>query len=216
MQGTGMFTTQVKSLFLECGIRRSLLPGELLQEKGTRADRVFFLTKGQVRTFCLSPAGDEISLFYLGPDSLIGNEALIPQSQVMVSVSAMTPAEVYSLPPERFLGLWQERGLPLQDLIAHYVQRITLLSDYICCAHFQEADQRVAYFLYACCAGSGTDVRYTHEQIAAVTGTSRVTVSRVLSRFRRAGIIAQDYRRIRVLDARRLSEVFSSLGYFLD
>ena len=31
-----------------------------------------------------------------------------------------------------------------------------------------------------------------------------------------AGIIAQDYRRIRILDARRLSEVFSSLGYFLD
>ena len=50
----------------------------------------------------------------------------------------------------------------------------------------------------------------------AVTGTSRVTVSRILSRFRKAGIIAQDYRRIRILDARRLSEVFSSLGYFLD
>ena len=134
----------------------------------------------------------------------------------MVSVSAMAAVEAYTLPPERFLGLWQERQLPLQDLIAHYVQRITLLSDYICCAHFQEADQRVAYFLFTCCAGSRADIRYTHEQIAAVTGISRVTVSRILSRFRKAGIIAQDYRRIRILDARRLSEVFSSLGYFLD
>lgn len=216
MQGDERITPRVKELFTEYGVRRTFEAGEIFQEKGARADRLFFLVKGQARTFCLGPAGDEISLFYLGPDNLVGNEALMPRARVMVSVAAITAVEAYTLPPERFLRLWQDKGLPLQELLTHYVQRIALLSDYICCAHFQEADQRVAYFLYACCDGSGTDVRYTHEQIAAVTGTSRVTVSRILSRFRRAGIIAQDYRRIRVLDARRLSEVFSSLGYFLD
>ena len=216
MQERRLITSRVRELFLEYGVRRTFAAGECLLEKGAAADRAFFLVAGQVRTFCLSPAGDEISLFYLGPDSLIGNEALMFHSRVMVSVAAMVPVEAYALPPARFLELWQEKELPLEDLIAHYVQRIALLSDYICCSHFQDADQRVAYFLHACCAGAGPDVRYTHEQIAAVTGVSRVSVSRALGRFRKAGIIAQDYRRIRVLHPQRLSGVFSGLGYFLD
>ncbi len=185
-------------------------------EKGTRANRAFFLVKGQVRTFCLSPAGDEITLFYLGPDSLIGNEALMLNPHVMVSVAAISPAEVSTMPPERILRIWKEKDLPLQDLIAHYVQRIALLSDCICCAHFLDADKRVAYFLHACCDSSGPLIAYTHEQIAAITGVSRVSVSRILAKFRKEGIISQDYRRIEVLDPEGLAGIFSSLGYFLD
>lgn len=216
MQKRRLITPRVKEIFAKYGVKRSLEAGELLVEKGTRANRVFFLVKGQVRTFCLSPAGDEISLFYLGPDSLIGNEALMMNPHVMVSVAAITPAEVYTLPPERFLRIWKERDLPLQDLIAHYVQRIALLSDYICCSHFQDADKRVAYFLHTCCDSTGPVVAYTHEQFAAITGVSRGSVTRILGKFRKAGIISQNYRRIEVLDPQLLSGVFSSLGYFLD
>ena len=54
------------------------------------------------------------------------------------------------------------------------------------------------------------------EQIAAITGMSRVSVTRILKQFREAGILRQAYRRIEILDPQRLSEVFDSLGYFLD
>ena len=216
MQKRKLITPRVREIFVRYGVRRSLQAGELLLEKGRRADWVFFLVRGQVRTFCLSPAGDEITLFYLGPDSLIGNEALMRHPHVMVSVAAIKPAEVYALPPDQFLRLWREEDLPLQDLIAHYVQRIALLSDYLCCSHFPDADKRVAYFLHTCCESSGPVIAYTHEQIAAITGISRVSVSRILSRFREAGIIAQNYRRIEVLNPGRLTSVFSELGYFLD
>lgn len=79
-----------------------------------------------------------------------------------------------------------------------------------------EDDKRVAYFLHSCYASTGPVISYTHEQIAAITGMSRVSVTRILKRFREAGILSQEYRRIRILDAQRLSEVFHSLGYFLD
>ena len=54
------------------------------------------------------------------------------------------------------------------------------------------------------------------EQIAAITGMSRVSVTRILKQFREAGILRQSYRRIEILAPQRLSEVFASLGYFLD
>lgn len=202
--------------FVKYGVRRQYRSGEVLLEKGAPSTQAGFLVKGQLRTFCLGPSGDEISLFYLGPGNLFGSSALVYHAKVMVSVSAISPAEVYLLAADRFWKLWQEHGYPPQDLMAHFVRRITMLSDYICCSHFLEDDKRVAYFLHTCCASSGPAIPYTHEQIAAITGMSRVSVTRILKQFREAGILRQAYRRIEILDPQRLSEVFDSLGYFLD
>ena len=158
----------------------------------------------------------DFSLFYLGPGELFGSNALIDHPKVMVSVAAISPAEAYLLSADRFWTHWQESGFPPQDLMAHFIRRITLLSDYICCSHFLEDDKRVAYFLHTCCASSGPSIPYTHEQIAAITGMSRVSVTRILKQFREAGILRQAYRRIEILDQQRLMEVFDGLGYFLD
>lgn len=206
----------VREIFTKYGVKRQYHTGEVVQAKGELSTQTGFLIRGQLRTFCLGPSGDEISLFYLGPGSLFGSNALIGHPRVMVSVAAISPAEVFLLPADRFWAYWQEGGFPPQDLMAHFVRRITLLSDYICCSHFLEDDKRVAYFLHTCCASSGPSIPYTHEQIAAITGMSRVSVTRILKQFREAGILRQAYHRIEILDSQRLSEVFDSLGYFLD
>ena len=170
MSGDIQISPHVGELFVKYGVRRQYRSGEVLLEKGALSAQAGFLVKGQLRTFCLGPSGDEISLFYLGPGNLFGSSALVYHAKVMVSVSAISPAEVYLLAADRFWKLWQEHGYPPQDLMAHFVRRITMLSDYICCSHFLEDDKRVAYFLHTCCASSGPSIPYTHEQIAAITG----------------------------------------------
>ena len=166
MSGDIQISPHVGELFVKYGVRRQYRSGEVLLEKGALSAQAGFLVKGQLRTFCLGPSGDEISLFYLGPGNLFGSSALVYHAKVMVSVSAISPAEVY--------------------------------------------------LLDTCCASSGPSIPYTHEQIAAITGMSRVSVTRILKQFREAGILRQSYRRIEILAPQRLSEVFASLGYFLD
>ena len=206
----------VREIFTKYGTRRRYHAGEVLEQKGDAALQAGYLAEGHIRTFCLSPNGDEISLFYLGPGELFGSAALLSRSPVMVSLSAVTDAEACLLPADRFWARWAEAGGTPQDLLTHFVRRIAMLSDYLCCAHFTADDKRVASFLHTCCAASGPVIPYTHEQIAAVTGMSRISVTRILRRFREAGILRQAYRRIEVLQPHRLLEVFGSLGYFLD
>ena len=158
MSGDIQISPHVGELFVKYGVRRQYRSGEVLLEKGALSAQAGFLVKGQLRTFCLGPSGDEISLFYLGPGNLFGSSALVYHAKVMVSVSAISPAEVYLLAADRFWKLWQEHGYPPQDLMAHFVRRITMLSDYICCSHFLEDDKRVAYFLHTCCASSGPSI----------------------------------------------------------
>ena len=134
----------------------------------------------------------------------------------MVSLSAVTDAEACLLPADRFWARWAEAGGTPQDLLTHFVRRIAMLSDYLCCAHFTEDDKRVAYFLHTCCAASGPVIPYTHEQIAAVTGMSRISVTRILRRFRRLASSGRPTGASRCCSHTGLLEVFGSLGYFLD
>ena len=125
MSGDIQISPHVGELFVKYGVRRQYRSGEVLLEKGALSAQAGFLVKGQLRTFCLGPSGDEISLFYLGPGNLFGSSALVYHAKVMVSVSAISPAEVYLLAADRFWKLWQEHGYPPQDLMAHFVRRIS-------------------------------------------------------------------------------------------
>ena len=92
MSGDIQISPHVGELFVKYGVRRQYRSGEVLLEKGALSAQAGFLVKGQLRTFCLGPSGDEISLFYLGPGNLFGSSALVYHAKVMVSVSAISPA----------------------------------------------------------------------------------------------------------------------------
>ena len=206
----------IKDIFLARGQARSCTAGQLLLEKGEPVTRVGFITEGHARTFVTNAQGDEVTLFYLGPDNIIGSEAFTSLTTVRVNVEAISPVTLYTMAPEEFLQTWQAQGLPLQDLLGQFVSRIMMLSDYICCAHLKENHKRIAYFLHSEFDRSGDSLPYSNEQIAAITGINRVSVNRILNQFSREGAIALEYRRIRILDAEKLLAVFGTLGYFLD
>ena len=206
----------IKEVFVRRGHKQVYAAGQLLAEKGTPVTKVGFLAEGHARTFVTNQDGDDVTLFYIGPDNLICSEALTSYSTVMVSVESLTPVTLYAMAPEEFLRVWQEEGLPIQDIIDQLVSRIMMLSDYICCAHLRENDKKIAYFLYSEYSRSGDSIPYTHQQIAAITGINRVSVSRILNQLARDGCIALEYRRVRVLDPQGLLRCFNTLGYFLD
>lgn len=192
---------------------KSFAARQTLKCEGDEAKEVCYITRGQVRAFCSSPDGEELTLFYIGAENMIFTESLtLPPARIIRNSETCTAVEMYVLPAERFLTLWQQEGYPLQELLEHFVRRFELLHEYICCAHFRENDKRVAYLLYTNFRRSGTAVKYTHEQIAAITGINRVSVSRILNGMAREGIISLGYRKINVLDPEALSRVFNALG----
>ena len=207
----------VREIFTKYGTRRRYHAGEVLEQKGDAALQAGYLAEGHIRTFCLSPNGDEISLFYLGPGELFGSAALLSRSPVMVSLSAVTDAEGLPAAGGPLLGPLGRGGRdapgpadPFCPADRHAV-RLSLLRP------FHGGRQAVAYFLHTCCAASGPrHPLHPRGRSRPSPGMSRISVTRILRRFREAGILRQAYRRIEVLQPHRLLEVFGSLGYFLD
>ena len=54
----------------------------------------------------------------------------------------------------------------------------------------------------------------THEQIASVTGMSRVTATRVMNSLAEKGFIGQEYKHIRVTDREALKHVFENKEFY--
>ena len=72
---------------------------------------------------------------------------------------------------------------------------------------FQRLDQRLA----GCLLGHGTVLQVTHQALADELGTVREIVSRLLSRFDRAGWVRLARERIEILDAAALAQVAQGL-----
>lgn len=206
----------LESIFFEFGLLRHYSAGQLLVEKGQMATQSCYIAKGCARTFCINPDGDDITLFYIEPNNMICCESLLPDALVNVSVQAITPVEMYTIPRERFLDLWVAQGHGIQELFRPLVTRLTLLSDYICCAHFRENNKKVAYFLYSCYMRMGPVVPYSNEQIADVIGINRVSVNRILNSLAKSEVVELGYKKIRILNIQRLTQIFGSIGYFID
>ena len=207
---------RLHDIFCQYGVMKTFNTGQFLVEKGQPAAYSCYITSGYARTLCCNSDGNEIVLFYIEPNNMICSEALLLDAIVNVSVQAISTGEMYMIPGEKLLHLWTARGYGVQELIRPLVTRLTLLSDYICCAHFQDSSKKVAYFLYSCYMRLGPMIPYSNEQIANITGINRASVNRTLNALSKAGIVEPGYKQVKVLKVRELSEIFDMVGYFID
>jgi CRP-like cAMP-binding protein len=73
---------------------------------------------------------------------------------------------------------------------------------------FLQADKRIAQFLVNLAGKPGAEqtINCTHEEIGNLVGTSRVTVSKILSAFVNRGWISTQYHNILILNLKALTE----------
>ncbi len=207
---------EVSEIFKLHGNVRAYSKGELIFQKDEIADRIFFLAEGRVRAYCLNHDGIEITLFYVDEDNLIGKEAITNSPIRYVNVDAVSDVKIYSLAANTLMEVVKKNNASMLNLMTYFVTKIIKLSNDICCNHFLKNDEKLAYFLHSNCSSKRNVIQYTHKQIASVTGMNRVTVSRLLNAFVEKGLISQQHKQIIILDKNGLTEIFNSVGYFLD
>jgi CRP-like cAMP-binding protein len=175
----------------------SSLPGTLPQRLFTRReviparnDVLWRIERGAVRTLTWSEDGTFITLGYWGPGDLIG----YPLSKVKpYQIECLTSVEMSLLPPH----LWNQ---DVNSLITHIQQAEELLS----IVHRKPIYLRLWQFLVWLSEKFGRDVEQgklidlnvTHQEMAEVLNTTRVTVTRLLQQFEEEGNLLRHKRRM--------------------
>jgi len=194
--------------------KRRVPRGASLYHNGDRFDSLYAVRSGAFKTVGVSRHGDEkITGFHL-PGELLGLDA-ISNHRHGFSAVALEDSEVCVLP---FAPL--ERMALSMPALQH--QLLRLISGDISRDHglmlllgSMSAEQRLAAFLlslsrrhqYLGFSGSRFVLRMTREEIGNYLGLTLETVSRLLSRFQREGLVTVQQRDVEIRSTDRLMEM---------
>ncbi len=79
----------------------------------------------------------------------------------------------------------------------------------------ESAEQRIVNTLTMLCSRIGADLPFTNRELAHMTGTSRETAARVISRLQGAGLLSKSRSRIEILDSHRLKTLTGNHAFLI-
>jgi len=192
---------------------RQFSPGELLYSPPQRMETLFILKEGRVRIFRLSTDGRALTTAIITPGTIFGEMLLLGQqmhdnfAEALddVTVCVMSRSDV-----QRFLLSDARIAARITGILGSRVSQLERrLSDTV----FKSVPQRIASTLclladdeHQGLLGRGIQIQLTHEQVAALAGTSRETTTKILNEYADRGLVRLGRGRITITDLSRLAE----------
>lgn len=190
-------------------------PGDLVYTPHQPLETLFILKMGRIRIFRVSRDGRALTTAIVKPGTIFGEMVIVGQQMHdsfaealdEVVVCVMTAADVRRL----LLGDSRIAARISETLGRRLGELERRLSDVV----FKSVPERIAGALVTLATsgrplGRGVQVKLTHEQLAALAGTSRETTTKVLGDLADQGLIALGRGRIAVLNQDRLRELSST------
>jgi len=186
--------------------RRTFSKGEVVFHRDDPAESLHLVVRGRFGARVLTPLGDSVLLDVLGPGSAFGELALLlPGARRSATISALEDGETRSVLRDDF-ALVQRTHPGVKDVLLRLLaEQLRRASDRIVEAHYVDAETRVRRRLSELTRTYDSEVvPLTQEDLAAMAGTSRATVNRVLRDEARRGTVALQRGQTTVLDADEL------------
>ena len=183
----------------------------VVTNQGDLADRFFLLVKGCARYFFLTPDGRKVYLLWLAPGEIFGGSSMLTKpSLFLVSTEVVKNSRVLVWPRDTIRKLAEQFPRLLDNGLAIATDYLTwYLASHLSLV-CETSRQRLAHVVVSlanglgkhCSAGVCLDV--TNEQLANTANITLFTVSRLLSRWHREGVIIKTRGKIIVRSQDRL------------
>jgi len=200
----------VNRLFRDVGYT----PGETIYTEGQPSERLCVVATGKVKLVRHGLDGQEVLLGLLGQGELFGSLALLGAQTHLESALAHTTACVLVITPEDFQAILLQHPPVALNVLEVVSRRLDESQERVKQLSADPAERRVAHALLKLGVTLGEEhqgecliqVPVSRQDLAAMTGTTPETVSRILSQFRRQGMVRSGRQWIAITDLRRLSQ----------
>lgn len=191
--------------------------GDMVFAQGEAHQGIFLIEEGRIRVFYTAPSGREVTLAYWTPGHFIGGPEIIGGGTHMWSAIAVEDSRVTILPTGRLSALIAQMPNFALCLIEGLVAKGKCYSAMAQMLGTRSVIERLAQFLlnYAELYGAKDgdtlliDRTITHDQIAAMVGSTRQWVTMMLKRFHKSGIVLSDRQFLRIVRADLLQAMVS-------
>jgi CRP/FNR family transcriptional regulator, cyclic AMP receptor protein len=176
--------------------RMNVAPGKVLYEPGTDAKALYFIHRGQIRTYKVDDAGNGRLLEILGPDDWCGEAALARHAQYGEQAIVVVPSVVTEVSIDRLMQLLSQQPKAAVELMKQLAHKLTSARADAAGLVFDDCHSRLLKTLVrfsrsaaATPHAEGVVLRITHQQLAQAVGVARETVSLALTQLRQQNLL---------------------------
>ncbi|MFW6278632.1 MAG: Crp/Fnr family transcriptional regulator [Bacillota bacterium] len=188
--------------------------GQIIFFENDSPKDLYMLAEGQVKLSMMSPEGQEKVLTILQEGDLFGEISLFDDTPYPLTAEAQQDSKLFIISWSDLEKIIMERPSMALKIIKALAKKTRLLTSQVRELVFQDAGGRLAALLQRFCdefgmkieQGTRIELILTHQEIANLLGTSRVTVTKLMNEFIDQGIIKIEERKIIVLDVEKLQE----------
>ena len=173
---------------------------------GDRIEQVFLLLSGSVKITQVGIKGSEVILRVSTPGDLVGTFSLWSESKHNASAQAIHPCTAVAWDSATFARLWEQFAVFRRNTFCAFEQRLHDVEQRLREMSTEDVSSRLSSelirlstrFRYA--SNGNAEVRLTHTDLAQLTGTTLPTVSRLLSRWQKIGIVSVGRKGVQIRD----------------
>lgn len=190
--------------------------GELLVRQGEKALLVYVVRTGYAKLVSMSPDGHEVMVGIVGPRDILGQAAMMPEDRdYLVTATALTPMEMAIWSRQKAIELSKQFPEIHARLDAQLVQNLEILLGRVHTVSEGRVAQRLARVLLEL-AGRHGEARppgiailppLTRQDLAALTGTTLYSASRLLADWETRGLLTTSRGSVRIRDLAGLTEI---------
>ncbi|MCG7625165.1 Crp/Fnr family transcriptional regulator [Epibacterium sp. Ofav1-8] len=168
---------------------------ELLYNQGDESRHFYFVESGLIEVSIIKIDGTEVVLELMGAGTICGEGAAFDKLPRFSRAAATVPSVVIEFATGDLMNAFREDGEFAMTLLEVACLKQRILASRLEHMTYREPASRLMELferLAEVDPSSEMTVSLTHEQIASMTGTSRVTVTRTLQKLREEGKIGFD------------------------
>ena len=196
-------------------VMREIKKGETLYLQGSSDTSVYILKEGAVKITKLTPHGKEITLDIFKAGSIFGEMTAVELQERSESAEAVEDAVICIMKKEDFERIMQQAPCLSTQITRVAGLRRCNIENKLIDLLFSTVEQRLARALlnlvddFGIVSGEGylLKIKLTHRDYAALTASTRETVTATLNKFRSDGIIAYEGKYIVIQSPERLKAI---------
>lgn len=186
---------------------RRFRPRQTLFATGDAIDRVYLLLKGRVKIYQVADNGKEIIVEVVGRGGIVGDMAIVEDGERTATAQALDDAVALSISWADFSHVVQRSprlGFAMAELMA---RRLARMQKSFTNVVSKPVSARLAETLLAREADGLINLGLTHQELSQTIGTSRETVTALISRFTALGAVGADGERLAIGDRALLASI---------
>ncbi len=179
-------------------VTRTHPPNQVILLENDWGGSVYFILEGWVKIRTYNLDGKEVTLNIIGKGEVFGEMAAMDEVPRSTDVITLTPTKISSIPAQDFVDLIRSEPLAGVSLVQLMSKRLRQVNRRL---RLREADSmsRVADTILFLAEGQGRQVEQgteipnlPHRELSSLSGLARETVTRVLTKLEKKGLIQRE------------------------